>query len=53
MSPRMDRRSFLKGTVGVAAIGAAGFRPRRSQAQDKRTLVVAWDTDIDTLDPAR
>ncbi len=52
MSRRMNRRSFLKGTVGVAAIGAAGFRPRRSQAQDKRTLVVAWDTDIDTLDPA-
>src|SRR5438034_2860295 len=52
MSPRIDRRSFLKGTVGVAAIGVAGFRPRRSEAQDKRTLVVAWDTDIDTLDPA-
>src|SRR5438105_12315093 len=53
MSRRMDRRSFLKVTAGAAALGGAAFPPRRSEAQDKRTLVVAWDTDIDTLDPAQ
>lgn len=53
MSTRMDRRSFLKVTAGAAALGGVGFRPVRSEAQDKRTLVVAWDTDIDTLDPAQ
>jgi len=51
MSRRVNHRSFLKATAGAAALGAA-FRPVRSGAQDKRTLVVAWDTDIDTLDPA-
>jgi len=49
----IDRRSFLKISAGAAALGGAGFRPVRSDAQDKRTLVVAWDTDIDTLDPAQ
>src|SRR2546430_5575958 len=49
----MDRRSFLKISAGAAALGSAGVRPVRSDAQDKRTLVVAWDTDIDTLDPAQ
>jgi peptide/nickel transport system substrate-binding protein len=49
----MDRRSFLKVTAGAATLGGAGFRATRSEAQDKRTLVVAWDTDIDTLDPAQ
>jgi ABC-type transport system substrate-binding protein len=52
MSTRVNRRTFLKGTAAAAALGAAGVRPLRSAAQDKRTLVVAWDTDIDTLDPA-
>ena len=49
----MDRRSFLKVSAGAAALGATGVRPVRGEAQDKRTLVVAWDTDIDTLDPAQ
>ena len=49
----MDRRSFLRISAGAAALGSAGFRPVRGAAQDKRTLVVAWDTDIDTLDPAQ
>ena len=55
MSARMDRRSFLKaagGTAAAAAVGPAVFRPRETWAQDPRTLVVAWDSDIDTLDPA-
>jgi peptide/nickel transport system substrate-binding protein len=49
----MDRRSFLRVSAGAAALGGVAYRPVRSQAQDKRTLVVAWDTDIDTLDPAQ
>jgi peptide/nickel transport system substrate-binding protein len=53
MSTHSDRRSFLKVTAGAAALGGAAFRARPADAQDKRTLVVAWDTDIDTLDPAQ
>jgi peptide/nickel transport system substrate-binding protein len=49
----IDRRSFLKLSAGAAALGTVGLRPVRGAAQDKRTLVVAWDTDIDTLDPAQ
>jgi peptide/nickel transport system substrate-binding protein len=49
----INRRSFLKTTAAAAAASSVGFRPARSVAQDKRTLVVAWDTDIDTLDPAQ
>src|SRR5881396_1807131 len=49
----MNRRSFLKVTAVAAAASSVGSRPLRSAAQDKRTLVVAWDTDIDTLDPAQ
>ena len=49
----INRRSFLKTAAAAAAASSVGFRPARSVAQDKRTLVVAWDTDIDTLDPAQ
>ena len=53
MARPMNRRSFLKVSAG-AAVGGVALRPqRRAEAQDKRTLVVAWDTDIDTLDPAQ
>jgi peptide/nickel transport system substrate-binding protein len=52
MSLRTDRRSFLKGT-GAATLAAAVARPQGGYAQDPRTLVVAWDSDIDTLDPAQ
>ncbi len=53
MSTRLNRRSFLKVSAGAAALGGAVVRPVWLEAQDKRTLVVAWDTDIDTLDPAQ
>jgi peptide/nickel transport system substrate-binding protein len=53
MSARMDRRSFLKATGGAATAMTAMARPRPARAQDPRTLVVAWDSDIDTLDPAQ
>ena len=53
-NPPSDRRSFLKlagsGAVGLGA-GSGALLSRRSSAQDMRTLVVAGDSDIDTLDP--
>lgn len=55
MSMYSDRRSFLKLTASAAALftlSGTGFMPSLAGAQDKRTLTVAWDTDIDTLDPA-
>lgn len=54
MLPRIDRRSFLKVTSGAAAATVVGAARRRDEvyAQDPKTLVVAWDSDIDTLDPA-
>ncbi len=49
MRHTLTRREFLVTTGGAAATLAA---VRRSEAQSPRTLVVAWDSDIDTLDPA-
>jgi peptide/nickel transport system substrate-binding protein len=49
MRRRFGRRQFLA-AAGAGAVALAGRR--RAEAQDKRTLVVAWDSDIDTLDPA-
>ena len=48
------RRDFLKlGASGMAAVGLASTVGAQSaQAQQPRTLTIAWDTDIDTLDPA-
>jgi peptide/nickel transport system substrate-binding protein len=52
MKQHTGRRDFLK----LAAASAAAFTlpgtSRMVAAQEKRTLTVAWDTDIDTLDPA-
>ena len=45
----VSRRDFLVS----AGVGAAGLAVgRRAAAQDRKTLVVAWDSDIDSLDPA-
>jgi peptide/nickel transport system substrate-binding protein len=49
MRTRLTRRQFLVTAGGAAATLAAVRRP---EAQSPRTLVVAWDSDIDTLDPA-
>jgi peptide/nickel transport system substrate-binding protein len=49
MGTRVSRRDFLV-SAGVGVAGVAALK--RAEAQDKRTLVVAWDSDIDTLDPA-
>ena len=47
-----DRRDFLKLTAAGAATLTLGGLPIPAGAEEKRTLTVAWDTDIDTLDPA-
>jgi peptide/nickel transport system substrate-binding protein len=47
-----DRREFLKLTAATLAATGAALTPNMVAAQGKRTLTVAWDTDIDTLDPA-
>jgi len=52
----VTRRDFLKGVAGAGL--SLPFLPlplgslRRAHAAEERTLVVAWDTEIDTLDPA-
>ncbi len=48
------RRGGISETGGIGVGGARhwiGYRPIRGAAEP-RTLTVAWDTDIDTLDPA-
>lgn len=55
MTRNSDRREFLKHTAASAATLAtigSGLAPGLVAAQGTRTLTVAWDTDIDTLDPA-
>src|SRR6188508_3325788 len=51
MGNTTDRRTFLKlsSGAGAAALGGIGAVP--AQAQASSTLTVAWDTDIDSLDP--
>jgi peptide/nickel transport system substrate-binding protein len=44
------RRELLAGGLASLALGS-GF-VRHAAAQEARTLTIAWDTDIDTLDPA-
>lgn len=55
MTDTIDRRDFLA-RAAAAATGAAlveaGFGTMPAWADEPKTLVVAWDTDIDSLDPA-
>ncbi len=53
MGGKTDRRAFLKLTTSAAALGAFGaLTPQgEAQAQTGSTLTVAWDSDIDSLDP--
>jgi peptide/nickel transport system substrate-binding protein len=46
----VTRRQFLATSATVATVLAV--RREDAWAQDPKTLVVAWDSDIDTLDPA-
>lgn len=52
MSDTLNRRDFLgtSAAAGATLIGPGLAAP--ALAQEPRTLTVAWDTDIDTLDPA-
>ena len=51
--PDIKRRDVFKLAGGVASLALGqGLASRRGMAQDARTLTIAWDTDIDTLDPA-
>jgi len=52
MKKHSDRRDFLKLTAAGAATLTLGGLTVSAGADEKRTLTVAWDTDIDTLDPA-
>lgn len=51
MGKKSDRREFLKisAAAGALALGGVGARP--SFGQTAKTLTVAWDSDIDSLDP--
>lgn len=51
MGIESDRRTFLKlsSGAGAAALGGLGALPARAQAG--KTLTIAWDSDIDSLDP--
>lgn len=52
----ISRRNFLKWAGGIGLALPMANLPfaslRRANAAEERTLTVAWDTEIDTLDPA-
>ncbi len=52
MKQESRRRDFLKLAAASAAALTLPGTSLIAEAQEKRTLTVAWDTDIDTLDPA-
>ena len=52
MTRKSDRREFLKIAATTLTATGSGLASGLVAAQDKKTLTVAWDTDIDTLDPA-
>src|SRR6476659_3568071 len=49
MGAGSSRREFMLSAAGLAI--TAGLRPSGALAQGPGTLTVAWDTDIDSLDP--
>ena len=49
MGGKTDRRAFLKLSTSMAALASFGALPAKAQAGS--TLTVAWDSDIDSLDP--
>src|SRR4051812_43829239 len=51
MGIKTDRRAFLKLSSGAGAAALGGFGALPARAQAGSTLTVAWDTDIDSLDP--
>jgi peptide/nickel transport system substrate-binding protein len=51
MGTKSDRRSFLKLSASAGAMAIGGVGGRQAFAEGAATLTVAWDTDIDSLDP--
>ena len=51
MIKKSDRRTFLKLSTGAGALALGGLARHRRRAEPPPTLTVAWDTDIDSLDP--
>src|SRR3954454_2278662 len=53
MISKLHRRDFLTRTAaGAANVALVSTGATIARADDTKTLVVAWDTDIDSLDPA-
>jgi peptide/nickel transport system substrate-binding protein len=51
MKIKSDRRTFLKLSTGAGVLALGGVAARPASAQAASTLTLAWDTDIDSLDP--
>jgi peptide/nickel transport system substrate-binding protein len=51
MGIKADRRTFLKLSSGAGAAALGGLSAGPARAESSQTLTLAWDTDIDSLDP--
>ena len=51
MGMKSDRRTFLKLSSGAGAAALGGLATGPVRAESNSTLTLAWDTDIDSLDP--
>ncbi|MGZ3341109.1 MAG: ABC transporter substrate-binding protein, partial [Reyranella sp.] len=51
MGIKADRRTFLKLSSGAGAAALGGLSAGQARAESSQTLTLAWDTDIDSLDP--
>src|SRR5258708_8202425 len=51
MGIKADRRTFLKLSSGAGAAALGGMAAGPARAESSQTLTLAWDTDIDSLDP--
>jgi peptide/nickel transport system substrate-binding protein len=51
MKIKSDRRTFLKLWTGAGMLAFGGVAAGPASAQGASTLTLAWDTDIDSLDP--
>src|SRR5258708_9689387 len=51
MKIKSDRRTFLKLSTGAGVLVLGGVAAGPASAQGGSTLTLAWDTDIDSLDP--
>src|SRR5271155_976098 len=51
MGIKADRRTFLKLSSGAGAAALGGLPAGQAWAESSPTLTLAWDTDIDSLDP--